>query len=497
MNHKILVVDDVPAILAEVRHILSKKFDVHTTENGNEALAMCQTVGPFAVVLTDHGMPGMTGTELLAHMQKGWPDTSRIMMTGYADLDLSIKALHEGHIFRFLQKPFRPRDLIDAVNGGVDRFARVEEERLLTEQLQFSRESLLSLTESLETRLASQIGRMRGLQRFSLDLANTQSLEEIGDLTAEATSKLLESRPVAVRLNESGALPAVEGRAGGALPIEVHEEPIRVHEGEIGTIRISDRDASGARMTESDRETLVSIACVTAIVAHNRLTCRARDLAHDATIFALARLAENRDDETGKHLERISEYSRLIAESIRASGRHRATITDGFIRDLTTSAPLHDIGKVGIPDSILLKPGKLTEAEWDVMKRHAAIGARTLRNILEVSGEQAFLRMGHDIAWAHHEKWDGTDYPRGLSGEDIPLSARIVAIADCYDALTSWRPYKAPWSHAETIAHLGSEAGSHFDPDVVAAVERCAAEFDSIRRRLGDTREEVEAKRAA
>ncbi len=487
----------MPAVLLEVRHILAKKYNVHTAESASEALELCRTEGPFAVVITDQGMPGMTGTELLAHMQSEWPDTSRIMMTGYADLDLSITALHEGDIFRFLQKPFRPRDLIDAVNGAIARFCRVEEERLLTEQLQFSRESLLSLTESLETRLASQIGRMRGLQRYARDLAGTESILEICRLTAGAASKLLGGRPVVVALDGCGDEGPVECAAGGELTDEVHRETVQGQEGGIGTIHISDRDAGGTRLTESDREVLLSLACNAAIAAQYRSAREARDRAHDATIYALARLAENRDDETGKHLDRVAAYCRLLAEEMRTTRAHRDAIDDAFIKNLTTSSPLHDIGKVGIPDSILMKPSELTAEEWDVMHRHPEIGARTLDRVIEACGPQDFLVMGRNIALAHHEKWDGSGYPRGLSGSDIPLAARIVALADCYDALTSWRPYKDPWTHAEAAAYVEQESGHQFDPDVVAAFQAGAAAFDEIRARLADTKEEVVAKRAA
>ena len=497
MNQKILVVDDMPDILAEVRHILSKNFDVHTAKSGREALDLCQHAGPFAIVLTDQGMPGMNGTELLAHMRKGWPDTVRIMMTGYADLELAIEALHKGAIFRFLQKPFRSRDLLDAIEGAIERFGRLQEEHLLTEQLQFSRESLLSLTDTLEHRLASQIGRMRGLQRFALELARTGSLQEVAERTAIATSKLLGSRAVVVVLEEASSGLVVQGARGSELPSEIHQESIRAQEVDVGTIQIADRDEAGNRLNESDREILLSVACIAGISAHHQLALRACDMANDATILALERLAENRDDETGKHLERVSLYCGLIAETLREDERYATVIDKQFIRDLTTSAPLHDIGKVGIPDSILLKPGPLTEQEWEVMRKHTTIGARTLIHIIEHTKEQSFLRMGHEIAWAHHERWDGSGYPRALVGAEIPLAARIVALADCYDALTTWRPYKGPWTHEEARDYVIEQRGKHFDPDVVRAFEQRIDEFEEIRTLLADTQEEIEAKRAA
>jgi hypothetical protein len=176
------------------------------------------------------------------------------------------------------------------------------------------------------------------------------------------------------------------------------------------------------------------------VAVRHELSRRELDRAQHATILALARLAERRDMETGQHLERVSAYSRLVAEGLRTMGRHLDSITDRFIEDLACSSPLHDIGKVGIPDSILLKPGRLTPEEWLIMKTHAEIGGSTIDGVIREFGSPGYLRMGSEIAWSHHEKWDGSGYPKGLHGDDIPLSARIVAIADVYDALTTLRP---------------------------------------------------------
>ncbi len=497
MKHKILVVDDMADILVGFRHILADAYEVHTAESGAEALELCREEGPFAVVLTDQGMPGMNGTELLAHMRRGWPDTVRVMMTGYANLELAIEALHEGAIFRFIQKPFRPQEILDVVEAAMERFDRLHEERVLTEQLQFSRESLLALTESLEHRLASQIGRMRGLQRFALDLARTRSLDDVAQQTASSASRLLSSRPVEVVLEDPNDGLRAQTLRGGELPREVHEETIQSLEETIGTIRVAARTKEGIPLDESDREILSSLACVGAIAASQLIALRARDLANDTTLCALERLAEHRDDETSKHLERLRLYSGLLAREMRTQPRFQATIDDVYVRELCAAAPLHDIGKVGIPDSILLKPGPLTQAEWEVMRKHTTIGARTLRNVMENTSETSVLRMAHEIAWAHHERWDGTGYPRGLTGAEIPLAARIVAVADCYDALTTWRPFRSPWTHDETVAFLREQSGRQFDPAIVEAFEICAEDFDRIRERMADTPDEIEAKLAA
>jgi putative two-component system response regulator len=211
-----------------------------------------------------------------------------------------------------------------------------------------------------------------------------------------------------------------------------------------------------------------------------------RDRAQQSAILALARLAEKRDDDTGQHLERVSHYSRLLAEGLRRRKLHPELITDAWIEDLVRSAPLHDIGKVAIPDSILKKPGPLTSAEREVMKTHTTIGAATLQAAHVEGDARGFLEMGRDIALNHHERWDGEGYPSGIAAEEIPLAARILSLADVYDALTTRRPYKEAWTHAEATAWISERGGTQFDPDLVAVFCAQASDFDSVRGKLAD-----------
>lgn len=186
-------------------------------------------------------------------------------------------------------------------------------------------------------------------------------------------------------------------------------------------------------------------------------------------VFSLAKLAESRDTETGAHLERMRSYTRQIAMVLMESGRYGELITPAFVEHLFLSCPLHDIGKVGIPDCILLKPEKLSNEEFEIMKTHTVIGGDTLQVADLEAGAESFLAMGRDIAYYHHERWDGQGYPRGLCGEEIPLAARITAISDVYDALTCRRPYKEPFSHEKSVDIIVSGRGSQFDPDIVDA----------------------------
>lgn len=208
--------------------------------------------------------------------------------------------------------------------------------------------------------------------------------------------------------------------------------------------------------------------------------------AQTATIFALAKLAEARDDDTGQHIERVQVFSRLLAEKMREMKSHVSQLTAMFIDNLHHAACLHDIGKVAIPDAILRKPGKLTDEEFSAMKRHCALGADTLAVVQRRYPDNQFLRMGVDVARSHHESWDGSGYPDGLSGKAIPFSARIVALADFYDGLSSKRCYHPAHSHEDVCRMIVEASGTKFDPAVVAAFKAAEHEFRRIKEELHD-----------
>jgi putative two-component system response regulator len=189
----------------------------------------------------------------------------------------------------------------------------------------------------------------------------------------------------------------------------------------------------------------------------------------DVALFALAKLAESRDPETGEHLERMRNYSRILAEALRKKGPYTRQIDAQYVDDIFRTSPLHDVGKVGIPDQILLKPGRLTREEFEIMKQHTTIGGAALEKAAGQGPCGSFLEMAVQIAWHHHERYDGSGYPRGLAGQDIPLSARIVALADVFDALTSRRVYKDAFSPEKAREMIEAEVGRHFDPAVVDA----------------------------
>jgi putative two-component system response regulator len=206
----------------------------------------------------------------------------------------------------------------------------------------------------------------------------------------------------------------------------------------------------------------------------------------DMTIFALARLAESRDPESGAHLERVRNYARILAEDLSRQPETRLSVDAAYVHLIYQTSPLHDIGKVAIPDHVLLKPGRLDPAEFEVMKSHTTLGAQTLAAACREFPEARFLRMAQQIAISHHERFDGNGYPNGLRGHDIPLCGRIVAVADVYDALTSRRVYKSASTHDVARSMLLRDKGTHFDPSVIDAFLRSEAEFQRVAARYAD-----------
>lgn len=216
----------------------------------------------------------------------------------------------------------------------------------------------------------------------------------------------------------------------------------------------------------------------------------------DVTILSMASLAETRDSDTGNHILRTQYYVKALAEALSEHPRFSEYLTHANIDMLFKSAPLHDIGKVGIPDHILLKPGRLTIEEFEIMKTHTSLGRDALQRSEDALGTQVgFLDVAKEIAFCHQEKWDGSGYPQGISGDDIPISARLMALADVYDALISRRVYKDGMTHEQAVAIITESAGTHFDPDIVQSFLSIDDQFRQIALRYADGDDELEKKR--
>jgi len=231
----------------------------------------------------------------------------------------------------------------------------------------------------------------------------------------------------------------------------------------------------------------------------NRIRERTQQLqvTRDTTILTLASLAETRDNETGAHILRTQRYVRALAQQLCSHPRYHDELDDETIDLLYKSAPLHDIGKVGIPDAILLKPGKLTKEEFDIMKGHAQIGADALKVAEDQLGENSFLRLARVISLSHHEKWDGSGYPAGISGESIPLAGRLMAVADVYDALITKRVYKPAFSHQKAMDIIHEGRGAHFDPNVIDALDAIEDQFIEIANQFSDEHYSEQTKKAS
>lgn len=234
------------------------------------------------------------------------------------------------------------------------------------------------------------------------------------------------------------------------------------------------------------------------LALEERVKERTRELAQakDATILSLATLAEYRDNETGGHIMRTQRYVRLLAETLATHPKFKHILVPDMIDLLYKSAPLHDIGKVGIPDSILLKPGRLTPEEFEEMKKHTTYGRDAMLQAerkLGIDVQNSFLRLAREIAYTHQEKWDGSGYPEGLVGEDIPFSGRLMAVADVYDALISKRVYKPPFPHEKAVAIMKDGRGTHFDPDILDAFLSVSEKFREIALEFADHEDERRA----
>ncbi len=218
-------------------------------------------------------------------------------------------------------------------------------------------------------------------------------------------------------------------------------------------------------------------------------------LTQEVTIESMAVLAEYRDPETGGHIYRTQNYIRILAEKLRRFPEYQTQLADHYIDLLYKSAPLHDIGKVGVPDHILLKPGKLSDIEFDEMKRHTILGYEAIKIPAKKLGANSFLNLAMEIAYTHHEKWDKTGYPRGLKEAEIPLSGRLMALVDVYDALISKRVYKEPMKHSQAVSIILKGRGTHFEPLIVDAFQGITEEFRRIALEYADFSEERDALR--
>jgi len=528
ISRKVLFVDDDNLVLEGIKRQLRREFDISVAIGGQEGLTTLEREGPFAVVVSDFNMPRMDGIAFLNQVYQKYPDTVLIMLTGRAELDVAVNALHQAHIARFLNKPCSKEILQETLNDGLEQYRLRISEQILQTQLQQANLQLNHLNEHLESLVTQKTRALQLQYAYVARMARITSSQSIIDTFATAVTELTGITEIALWLSPqhndhfachfpsrdelpqfhqsdcgNGVIAAtltaksqwLRQQASAAICEFDRDkfingkpflcQPLLNEKSVLGLLNLS-AEIDRPHLDGSELAALAGMADVTATALQGHWNREAFEEAQDAIITALAKLSEYRDPETGTHLLRLKKYCTLLCNHLSHAGRFQEQVDANFTADLSRSSPLHDIGKVGIPDAILKKPGKLTAEEFEIMKEHAKIGGDTLRSVFDQFPSQNFIKCGMEIAYGHHEKWNGTGYPLGLSGEAIPLSARILALVDVYDALTCRRIYKPPFSREQANAIITEGRGTHFDPDLVDAFLCVENDFHQIAEQFAD-----------
>ena len=509
---KVLIVDDDATVRGFARGLLQQHgYEVTEATSGFDALPKIERDKPD-VLVADADMPLLNGLEFTQRMKQN-ADTADIpVIIVSRDLDSwRLRTILEAGADEVLPKPLVAEELLIRVRSMCWLHRHQQE---LTATRAMTGEHARAFVELLD---------------YSSNIAATTGQESILDRAIEVTLNLVGARSISILMPDHDGKMLVTRRTAGAredqclelcLPLDavcpvteafrsgryvvVNNQndaalckpdsplkpplvaaPLMSHERAIGVLLAADRwnresfNAAEIGYLEMIGHTTGAALCESALSASQRE-------AHHSIVVGLAKLAEHRDNETGRHVERVTQFCRVLAEQLRTTPDFADQISDQYIDDIQRAAVLHDIGKVGIPDHILLKPGRLTEEEMIIMRTHAKLGAETIQSVIARVPGVTFLDMAVDIAYAHHEWHDGKGYPRNLAGDAIPLSARITAVADVYDALTSRRPYKEPMSHEKASKIIVELTGTQFAPAVVEAFQARSDEFGELAVTLAD-----------
>ncbi len=511
----VLVVDDDPHSRRLARRLLERDgYDVHEACNGLDALTKVASTRPH-VILMDIDMPDSDGLECTRTLKENATncDIPIIIISGESDSQYVRASLKAG-AQEYMTKPYQRDEFL----------LRVRAMRQL-----YLRNSELIQSNTVRAEQARAMGILFDLSR---SLAAAENPDDIAALTVSATVTLMNSCRVSLMLPEESGKYLFVARSIGIddklasrirVPLgnsisgrvfssgkptvfntldEGHDCSSRYESGVFASVPLTSRAlvvpnkvVGVLNVTERhdqlpflshELEYLDLVCNMAAAALEQHKSGLAREHAHAAIVIGLAKLAEHRDTDTGKHLERVTQFALLLASDLRKSIKYASIIDDHFLQRLQQSMPLHDIGKVAISDAILLKPGPLTDIEFTAMKRHTLVGAQAIQSMIDHAPEVGFLEMAHDIALNHHERFDGSGYPRGLASDDIPFTARIAAVADVYDALTTERPYKAAMSHEKAASIIRKSSGSHFDPTVVTAFLNVETQCADLAARLRD-----------
>jgi response regulator RpfG family c-di-GMP phosphodiesterase len=514
----LIVEDDAELRFILCAHLRAAGFKVHEATDGRTGIELAGGCQPDMIIM-DVGLPGMDGIAATRAL-KGSTQTAAIpviMLTARSRSEDVVAGLEAG-AQEYLFKPFDVAELL----------ARVR----TVHRLAIAHKDLDRLNTQLEAEVDAKTRRLQLLYEFMRDLNHADSRDEILDLLVRCVQQTIRVNRISLFLRDAGGAYLVCERAVGVDPSSMPPMPVRhakgitgqvfhsgktlaaraigtspngdrdypceafvstplmttsleTPEGVIGVLNVTERE-NDAPFGDEEIECIRSIADATAIALDN-VTRRDR-LQQSVRVLleTVGRLAEYRDEETTQHLNRVSKFAKVLATQLHDNSPYAEAVSGRFVEKIVQAAPMHDIGKVGIPDEILTKPGKLTDEEFQIMKTHTDIGRRVLSRALDPAHPVPLLQMCIDIAHCHHERFDGTGYPRRLKGDDIPLSARIIALVDAYDAITSARRYKQAKSHEQAVEIIRGESGTHFDPVIVDAFLACEKKFDEIRIRYGD-----------
>jgi len=457
----VLIVEDDSSTRLAYRATLEKAgFLVAEADYFNHAIEQLEQ-GSVDLALLDLKLNGKSGIDILKYIRKHHPDCPAIMISAYADKNNAIEALHEGAV-DYLEKPTNTKELIHVMQHWSDWSAlkqentRLQDYQAMYQALHESQTRYQHLVEGSPNVIYSLSDKRGGIY-YSKQAANIlgYSIEHL------YANPFLWSE--SIHPEDQQRVMEVYGgfRVGQPFGVEY-----RIRDAQGNWLWFYDRSID---RREENGEVIID-----GVVQDMTMRKQAENALHNSfveSIYALMRAAEFRDNQSGAHERHIGQYSRLLAEQL--------GMDEEFCSTIFYASPLHDIGKIGIPDYILLKPGSLEPDERELMKTHSTIGGHILEG-----NESPFLQMGRVIALGHHERWSGGGYPKGIKGEEIPLPARIMQLADVYDALRCKRPYKPPFEHAKTMEIIlkgdGRTSPSHFDPDVLAAFEHCADIMNDI-----------------
>jgi PAS domain S-box-containing protein len=476
--HRILVVDDELMMRRALFEILgSNGYECDQAESVEEALLYLRTQ-PYSCILTDLVMPERNGFDLLQEVTLHYPDIAVILISGRNDTVMVRKALKSG-AYDYVVKPASTGEILSTVKAALkkrDSYLREQNDReSLREKVEIGMvESILFediVRSTIDGIMITDLSNRIIMVNPAYETLTCFQRQELIGTVPPIFSATGNFRDISHRVNQSLA---TRGSWSGEM-IDQRKDKTQWY-AHLTITRV--KDSRGHAFADvfivrdiSDKKHL-----------EQQLLERLQEVqsAQEAAIIGFAKLAECRDPETGLHLERMRTYCRILADELGRLPKYQGEIDGNFVDSVFKSSPLHDIGKVGIPDSILLKPGKLTVEEYETMKTHTLIGGDALRTAERKQSGPSLLSWGREIAYHHHEKFDGTGYPFGLSGKAIPLSARIVAFADAYDALTSKRVYKDEVDPEESKRRLMRDRGTHFDPDIADAFLRREVEFRGV-----------------